>query len=147
MQIAEFIQETSKIEKFYNKALEQYEKDIWYQELKNIPVKRYAQVIRQAFNECKFMPKLADIVAINKELPYNTNKATIKEKVACSKCHGDGVIKYFKKVDNGDRSYSYEYFARCVCQNGNDFNYDGTKISDEKHRSKFYIPSLAQLSL
>lgn len=143
MQIAEFIQETSKIEKFYNKALEQYEKDIWYQELKNIPVKRYAQVIRQAFNECKFMPKLADIVTINKELPYNTNNGTIKEKVACNKCNGDGVIKYFKEVDG----HTYEYFARCVCQNGNNFNYDGTKISDEKHRSKFYIPSLAQLSL
>ena len=147
MQIAEFIQETSKIEKFYNKPMEQYEKDIWYQELKNIPVNRYAQVIRRAFNECKFMPKLADIVAINRELPYNTNNKAIKEKVFCYKCHGDGVIKYFKSVDNGDRTYIYEYFARCICQNGNDFNYDGTKISDEKHRSKFYIPSIAQLNL
>ena len=147
MQIAEFIQETSKIEKFYNKKMEQYEKDIWYQELKSITVSRYAQVIRKAFNECKFMPKLADIVAINRELAYNTNNSENKQKVACSKCHGDGVIKYFKKVDNGDRVYDYEYFARCTCQNGNDFNYDGTKISDEKHRSKFYIPSIEQLNL
>ena len=66
-------------------------------------------------------------------------KTTVTQK--CNKCNGDGVIKYFKEVDG----HAYEYFARCVCQNGNDFNYDGTKISDEKHRSKFYIPSIAQI--
>lgn len=141
MQIAEFIQETSKIEKFYNKQIEQYEKDIWYQQLKAMPIKRYEQVIKKAFSECKFIPKLADIVAINRELPYSTDNRVVKEKVICNKCNGDGVIKYFKEVDG----HAYEYFARCVCQNGNDFNYDGTKMSDEKHRSKFYIPSIAQI--
>ena len=141
MQIAEFIQETSKIEKFYNKQIEQYEKDIWYQQLKAMPIKRYEQVIKKAFSECKFIPKLADIVAINRELPYSTDNRVVKEKVICNKCNGDGVIKYFKEVDG----HAYEYFARCVCQNGNDFNYDGTKISDEKHRSKFYIPSITQI--
>lgn len=143
MQMTEFMQETDKLEKFYGKEIEQYEKNIWFQELKSIPVKRYSQIIKKAFTECKFIPKLADIVAINRELPYNTNTESVKEKVICNKCNGDGVIKYFKEIDG----HAYEYFARCVCQNGNNFNYDGTKISDEKHRSKFYIPSLAQLSL
>ena len=78
MELSEFMQVTDRLEKFYNKELEQYEKDIWFQELKTIPIKRYEQVIKKAYTECKFMPKLADIVSINREMPYNTNNNIIK---------------------------------------------------------------------
>ena len=141
MQITEFMQETMKLEKFYAKEMEQYEKDIWYQELKNMPVNRYSQIIKKAFSQCKFMPRLADIVAINKEMISSINNQNQTSKVGCNKCNGDGVIKYYKDIEGK----TYEYFARCICQNANEFKYDGTKISDAKHRSKFYIPLIAEI--
>lgn len=147
MEIAEFIEETNRIEKFFEKELTTYQRDEWFKELKNMPMNRYRQIINQTFRQCKFMPKLADIVSINNEMPYNTNNNNLREKVECKICHGDGVVKYFKKIDNGDRQLDYEYYARCKCQNGNEFNYDGTRISDTKHRSKFYIPLMTQLNL
>ena len=97
MQISEFIEETSKIEKFYEKELDLFQRDIWFQELKNITIQRYRQIIKQVFNKCKFMPKLADIVSINEELPYvKTNKEST-QKVECNRCHGLGLI-FYKKI-------------------------------------------------
>ena len=143
MLINEFMQETDKLEKFYNKEMDQYEKNVWFQELKYLPLKRYEQLVKKAFTECKFMPKLADIIEINKNLPYNVVNKITQEKVECNKCNGLGVIRYYKVIEDKP----YEYFARCTCKNGEEFKYDGTKISDVKHRSKFFIPSIEQVGL
>lgn len=147
MEIVEFIEETNRIEKFFEKELTKFQRDEWFKELRNIPINRYRQIINQVFRECKFMPKLADIVSINNEMPYNSNNNNLKRKVECNICHGNGVIKYFKEIDNGDKKLEYEYYARCNCENGKEFNYDGTTISDTKHRSKYYISLMTQLNL
>ena len=147
MEISEFIDVTTKMENFFEKELTKFQRDEWYKEFKNIPVSRYRQIINQTFRQCKFMPKLADLVSINTELPYNTNNNIIKEKVECNKCKGKGVIQYFKEVDNGNSKMKYEHYAKCECANGNDFNYDGTMISDNRNKSKFYIPTMQQINL
>ena len=143
MEVTEFIQETGRIESFFEKELTKFQRDEWYQELKSMPINRYRQIVKQTFRECKFMPKLADIVSINNELPYSGNNSNERERVECKACKGEGVIKYFKDIEGKP----YEYFARCTCQNGLDFTYDGTTISDIKHRSKFYVPLITQLGL
>lgn len=147
MQTSEFIEETSKIEKFYEKELDDFQRTIWFQQLKNLSVQRYRQIIKQVFNKCKFMPKLADIVSINEELPYSTIKENLVEKVECDKCNGLGLIFYKKYIDNGGKRLEYEYVARCDCQNGLHHAYDGTKINDKEHRSKYYIASAQQIGL
>lgn len=83
MEIAEFIEETARIEKFYEKELEKFQRDIWYQELKNLPINRYRQIVNNTFRKCKFMPKLADIISIQEELPYRTkcNNSKTKSRV------------------------------------------------------------------
>lgn len=146
MEIAEFIEETSRIEKYYEKELDKFQRDIWYQELKNKPINRYRQIVNETFRKCKFMPKLADIMAISEELPYQTIKKEI-QKVECNKCKGEGLIFYKKLVDNGKNKIEYEYVARCECQNGLEYAYDGTIISDSKHRSKFYVPTAQQIGI
>lgn len=146
MEVAEFIEETSKIEKYYEKELDKFQRDIWYQELKNHSISRYRQIVNQIFRKCKFMPKLADIISINDELPYQTNKKEV-QKVDCGKCKGLGLMFYKKLIDNGSNKLEYEYVARCECQNGLEYAYDGTIISDVKHRSKFYVPTAQQLGL
>ena len=74
MEIAEFIEETGRIENFFEKELTKFQRDEWYKQLKIMPINRYKQVVNQSFRECKFMPKLADIVSISEELPYQTIK-------------------------------------------------------------------------
>ena len=54
---------------------------------------------------------------------------------------------YQKLTNNGDRNIEYEYIARCNCQNGQEYIYDGTKISDKEHRSKYYIPVAQELGI
>ena len=47
MEIPEFIDETSKIEEYYEKELTKVQRDVWYQELKKITVDRYRRIIKQ----------------------------------------------------------------------------------------------------
>ena len=56
-------------------------------------------------------------------------------------------ILYTKKINDGGRDLYYTYAARCSCANGLEFVYDGTKISDTKHRSKFYIKTAAEVGI
>lgn len=78
----EFVEETNNLEKFFDKELKDFERVIWFKELKNIDVARYRQVIKEAYRQCKFMPKLADIIKINNELP----KAKIQKEEITEKC-------------------------------------------------------------
>lgn len=143
MEIVEFIEETGRIEKFFEKELTKFQRDEWYKELKSMSLSRYRQVASQSFRKSKFMPKLADIMAISEELPYQTIKKEI-QKVECSKCKGEGLIFYKKLVDNGKNKIEYEYVACCDCQNGLEYAYDGTTIRD---RSKFYVPTAQQIGI
>jgi hypothetical protein len=81
------------------------------------------------------MPKLADILSINDNLPYTQNINKQRQIIECNKCRGLGVILYTKKVKDGGRDLYYTYAARCECQNGLEFTYDGTKISDTNERT------------
>lgn len=145
MEIPEFIDETSKIEEYYEKELTKVQRDVWYQELKKITVDRYRRIIKQVFRECKFMPKLSDILEIDEKLPGENSKK--KQKVECNMCKGSGFHPYEKIVDNGVQKLSYTFLARCECENGLEYAYDGTKISDARYRSKYYIPTIQQLGL
>ena len=147
----EFVEETSRIERFFStdsktKELTAEERKEWYEELRNMAVSRYRQIIRQAFRKCKFMPKLADIVSINEELPYQSNKKETT-KVDCNKCKGLGLVFYKKLIDNGKNKIKYEYVAHCNCQNGLEYAYDGTTISDSRYKSKFYVPTAQQIGI
>lgn len=143
MQINEFVNITNQIEQFYDKELKEFERRQWFEELKNMTPERYKQISREVYRTCKFFPKLADIISIDKELSYSNKPRNVVEKVYCDKCNSTGVIFYKKLVEDRE----YEYVARCECQNGLEYDYDGTKVSDPKERSYFYIPTLAQINL
>ena len=147
MTLGEFVEETSKLEKYYGKELEDFQRKIWNEEIGNLSVQRYRQIIKEIFKTCKFMPKLADIIEINKGLGYHIeNKKEIK-KVHCDRCNGEGFIIYTKLIDNGDIKLPYDFMARCDCENGNEYIYDGRTIQDTQHRSNYYVPSIVELGL
>lgn len=131
MTLTEFNEETNKLEKFYNKELEEYERDIWFRELKYMPIKRYKQIITKLYTTNKFMPKLADIISLSRELPYEQKQ---DQKVECDICKGKGFVLYKQLINR----YPYEFTARCDCQNGDKYKFDD---------GKFYIPSVNQLGL
>lgn len=151
----EFIEETGKLEKYYGKELETFQLKIWKEELGHLSLTRYRQIIRQIFKISKFMPKLADIIEINSSLISEKKQTEETETVECSRCKGLGFITYAKLIDNGvideekniTEKISYQYFARCDCANGNKYIYDGSKIQDSEHRSKYYVPSITELGL
>ena len=82
----EFVEETNNLEKFFDKDLKDFERAIWFRELKDIDVARYRQIVKEAYRQCKFMPKLADIIKINNDLPKTKIKKEEKEHVKCNVC-------------------------------------------------------------
>ena len=124
----EFHNGVARLEQFYQKRLEEYEKDIWYKELGKMRVERFNQIIQKAYTQCKFMPKLADIFEINKEIPYIEKQKEIKT-VECPKCKSTGIVLYTKMINNR----AYTYGARCTCENA------------KKH--SFKIPSIQQIGI
>ena len=131
----EFHNGVTQLEKFYNKELEQFEKDIWYRELCKMNAKRFNQIIQKVYTEYKFMPKLADILAINQIMSRQNGMREEDNKTTnCNKCKGIGVILYTKLIEK----HEYTYAARCTCENGNKYTYRG---------NKYYIPSITEIGL
>lgn len=110
MNINEFINETNNIEKFYNSSLNDYAREIWYDNLKDISIDRYKTIVQECFRTQKFMPKLADIIEIKKTV----KETKINEKIeACEKC-SDGMVLYHKEI----YGRKYQFACRCICKLG-----------------------------
>lgn len=144
MTIDDFTKVTTEIESFYQKEISDEQKKIWFQELKQMDIKRFKYIISQVYRTCKFIPKLADLVEINVNLGYSPIK---KEETTrkCNKCKGTGYMVYKKIIDNGGIKMENEYMAVCEC--GIQQKYEGWKLADEKHRSNYYTPLAVELGL
>lgn len=112
---ADFVQITTEMEKFYEKEYNNEQRKYIFETFKNLPKERYRQVVNIVFRTCKFMPKLADLIEIEQNLPKE--KKEEKEKVYCKICNGKGFITYKKLIPNGDKNLEYEFVARCGCAN------------------------------
>lgn len=112
MKIEEFDEETRKLEKFYDKEIPEEQRKIWYEEFKGISITRYKYLISQVYRKCKFMPKLADMIEINKTAGVIQQQKD--ETVYCPKCNGIGLIFYKKKFNDN----IYDMVCRCDCING-----------------------------
>ena len=107
----EFLEVTREIEKFYEKEINAEQSRRWFEELKNITKERYRQISRECYKTLKFIPKLPDIIEINKRIPSEVEKNnTVYD---CSRCKGIGLIVYTKVQEE----YPYKYVARCNCKN------------------------------
>ena len=123
MQIAEFVEETSQIEQFFEKELTDFQRENWYQELKYIDIERYRQIVKQVFRKCKFMPKLADIITIQEELLYQQSKKE-KQKVAKKEIIFEKVMKKPSAVKN-----LIDEFKEYSIEN---YDFDIDKVGDAK---------------
>lgn len=120
MKIEEFDEETQKLEKFYEKDIPDEQRKIWYEEFKGISITRYKYLISQVYRKCKFMPKLADMIEINKSIGYMQPREQEQKKqlAECDKCKGTGFVFYKKQKG----TLWYDYVCRCNCLNGYQIN-------------------------
>nr|DAL06004.1 MAG TPA: Loader and inhibitor of phage G40P [Caudoviricetes sp.]DAT04998.1 MAG TPA: Loader and inhibitor of phage G40P [Caudoviricetes sp.] len=129
------------IENFYGQKLNEVERDIWYENLKFMSVERFNYILSDIYRTNKFMPRLADILQVHKQIPYTAKKEEREIKSSCKKCNGAGYVFYTKEINNK----KYKYSAVCDC--GRCERYDGTKCADPKNKSKYYIPTIAETGL
>lgn len=127
----EFIEATNRLEHYYEKQYSTEQLKIMFEELKDIDANRYKLIVTRLIRTSKFLPKIADIVEMNNELP-RTKKEKTKEAVNCERCGGTGYLLYKKKVQDS----IYEYACLCPCGNG------------EPYRGKeYYIPHAEEIGM
>ena len=116
MTIAEFIEVSNELTRFYGKDdLSSFESKIWFEELQGLSKERFRQLVRECFRNDDFMPKLAKIIKYNKIIP-RLQKQDFEGKEECDICKNTGFISYAKL--NKDEGIKYFYVAKCRCKNG-----------------------------
>ena len=115
----EFMEKVKKIEKFYEKELNEVQIEAWWNSLMNMNTAQFDYLIKQIFTEFTYMPKLSQILELKHQVLYDYKSENEKqtEKEYCKKCRSTGVIRYIRTKND----IKYEYFARCVCKNGLNF--------------------------
>ena len=137
----DFIQYVKEIERFYGQRLNDKEREVWYESLKFMTLERFNYIIAEIYKTNKFMPKLADIMEMHKQIPYTAATKPQEVKGHCKKCNDTGYIIHTKELEGPP----YQYAAVCEC--GRQSRYDGRTIQDEKHRSNYYIPTVDEIGL
>ena len=132
----EFVQATTRLERYFEKEYKPEQMKEMFKMLKEWSLSKYTRAINYCLRKCKMLPKLADF--INSEVE---NRVTIEREkikfVKCSKCNGEGFIKYFKTKKDGERILKYEYIALCTCQNA----------ENQKQINGYKLPTLAELGM
>lgn len=144
MEISEFVEATTRLENYYGKEYTTEQRKIMHEELKNLSIERYKQLISAVIRKSKFLPKIADFIEANIEEPYTSNKEE-HQKVDCKKCNGTGYLVYTKIIKDGDTERKYNH--ACICTCGNAKQYKGWEITDKKHRSDFYTPMAEEIGI
>lgn len=137
MEFKEFTEVIDEMQAMYEKKLNDTEINIWYDNLKFLSVKRFRYIISEIYRINSYMPKLADVLKMHKDIPYKPPEEE-KSKEYCKKCNNTGIIFYTKEIEGKP----YQYACACTC---NRQSYDGRKIKEEKDRSDFYLASAEQL--
>ena len=137
----EFTGYIKELQRYYNQELNETEFDIWYNSLKFMTVERFNYILSQLYEINKFMPKLAEVLDMHKQIPYTVGKQEKKIEGHCEKCNDTGYIIYTKIINN----MPYKYTAVCDC--GRQDRYDGRQCVKEKDKSDYYIPTTEEIDL
>ena len=104
-------------------------------------IERFNYILSEIYKTNKFMPTLADILQVHRQIPYTTQKEKTKIKGNCLKCDNTGYVSYFKQIDGR------QYIFGAVCDCGRQERFDGRQVSDPKNKSDYYMPTIEELGL
>ncbi len=112
----EFMEKIKKIEKFYEKELNEIQYEAWMNSLINMNIAQFDYMTKEIFTEFTYMPKLSQVIELKNRIliDFNKKENTEIQKEKCTKCRSTGIIRYFRTIDGNQ----YTYFARCTCKNG-----------------------------
>lgn len=132
----EFVKATEKLEQYFDKEYTSNQRKIMFDFFKHWNVEKYNRSINYCIRNNKYLPKIVDLTNAD-TLTINTqsNKKIIFSK--CNICNGEGFVRYFKKIKDGDRIIKYEYIALCTCENA----------KQQKQINKYNFPTLDELGL
>ena len=141
MEYKEFMQYIKELQNYYNQELTENEVDIWYENLKFMTIQRFNYIISEIYKINKFMPKLSEVLAVHKQIPYEVGKTKKEIKGHCNKCNDTGYV-FYKKILDGN---TYTYTAVCDC--GRQQRYDGRQCQDKRNTSEYYVPTTKEMDL
>ena len=118
MTIGEFIEATNRLENYYGKEYTKEQLKIMHEELQDLSIDRYKQLISAIMKKSKFLPKIADFLEVDNEIPYSRKED--QKIVECNICNGTGYIFYKKTI--ADENMTYNFACRCECENGRNKN-------------------------
>lgn len=111
----EFITATRKLEQYFDKNYTSEQLKIMFEELKELTLPRYNQIIANIIRTNRFLPKIADFLEIDAQIPkYSDNE----QKEECLRCNQTGIIVYKQLIRQGNDKAFYQFGARCTCKNG-----------------------------
>ena len=137
----EFLQYVGEVQNFYGQKLSQMELNIWFENLKFMTMQRFNYILAEIYKTNKFMPKLAEVLAIHNSIPYTVTQEAKKVDGYCEKCNNVGYVLYSKDIDGNIYTYS------AVCDCGRQKRYEGKECVDPKNKSDYYIPTAKELGL
>lgn len=143
MQIDEFIEATGRLEKYYGKEYTGEQRKIMFEELQNLNIERYKQLIAMLIRKSKYLPKVADFTEVDIETPYTKKENT--QKTECKRCNSTGYLIYTKIIKDGNRELKNQY--ACLCSCGNAKRYEGWNVSDKRYKSEHYTPFAQEIGL
>lgn len=141
---SEFVEATSRVEQYYDKEYTNEQRRIMFKELEDINIDRYRQLVSAVIRKSKFLPKIADFIEANIEVPFLAQKDDL-QKVECKKCNSTGYLIYTRVIRDGDREFKNQYASVCDC--GNARKYEGWKVTDKRYRSNYYTPLAQELGI
>lgn len=140
MSFEDFYNYVQELQRYYGQELNETEMNIWYENLKFMTIERFNYIIAEIYKTNKFMPKLSEILDIHKSIGYteNNTSSNIKD---CQKCGNTGYIIYTKIIDGRP----YQHMAVCDCKRQH--SYDGSKCTNPKDKSEYYVPTVSEIGL
>lgn len=136
MNNAEFVEATSRLEHYFDKEYKTEQLKIMFDCLKSWNIEKYRKAVNHCIKTCKFLPKLADLTDTDINFAEVKNKQEIVF-VKCKKCNGEGFVKYFRTIQNGDKPITYEYIALCDCENA----------QKQREINRCNLPTLAEIGI
>lgn len=137
MEIKEFEKALDKLQNFYGKEFNDTQIEEMYKYFQKYNKERFYLIISKIFQKNKYMPSLAELIEVDKEIPSNRIISSNQQKGNCKICNNNGFVLFYKLI-NGCK---YQFLAYCECKAGENWRYDGRNVTDPRGKSNYYIPS------
>ena len=113
MTILEFKDKIGEVERFYSKEYVNEQKNELYRYFKEYTLKQFAYIISKVYQKCKYLPSIAEIIEIEKEIPFSKIRKT--EKTDCKNCiRGFALAPFFAGCWNTPCFRFSEVFVSCL---------------------------------